>query len=81
VLVGNVFSLVVGILALIFYNDATVKDYFARLNGTQTPPPTPPMPVSALPIASAPEPSAPDLPLETEPEPTVQPKRRPRKVA
>ena len=32
--VGNVFSLVVGILALIFYNDSTVKDYFARLNGT-----------------------------------------------
>ncbi len=33
VLMGNVFSMVVGILALIFYNDLTVKEYFARLNG------------------------------------------------
>jgi hypothetical protein len=32
VLVGNLFAVVVGILALIFYNDLTVKDYFARLN-------------------------------------------------
>ena len=32
VLAGNVFSLAVGILALIFYNDVVVKDYFARLN-------------------------------------------------
>ena len=37
VLVGNIFSAVVGILALIFYNDLTVKDYFARLNGTLVP--------------------------------------------
>ena len=33
-LVGNFFSVVVGILALVFYNDVTVRDYFARLNGT-----------------------------------------------
>ena len=33
VLTGNVFSMVVGILALVFYNDTVVKDYFARLNG------------------------------------------------
>src|SRR5687768_7951552 len=33
ILVGNVFSMVVGILALVFYNDLVVKDYFARLNG------------------------------------------------
>lgn len=33
VLVGNIFAVVVGILALVFYNDLTVKDYFARLNG------------------------------------------------
>jgi hypothetical protein len=32
ILVGNVISLVVGILALVFYNDAAVKDYFAKLN-------------------------------------------------
>jgi hypothetical protein len=41
ILVGNVFSMVVGILALVFYNDLVVKDYFARLNG---------MPVSATPV-------------------------------
>ena len=33
VLMGNVFSMVVGILVLIFYNDLTVKEYFASLNG------------------------------------------------
>jgi hypothetical protein len=37
VLVGNLFAVVVGILALIFYNDLTVKDYFARLNGILAP--------------------------------------------
>jgi len=85
VLVGNVFSLVVGILALVFYNDPTVKDYFAQLNGTQTPPtpPPPPAPVAPeLPVAPAIEepapPSAPDAPAE--PETPVKPKRV-RKVA
>jgi len=37
ILVGNVFSMVVGILALVFYNDLVVKDYFARLNGMPAP--------------------------------------------
>ncbi len=37
VIVGNLFAVVVGILALIFYNDLTVKDYFAQLNGTLAP--------------------------------------------
>jgi hypothetical protein len=32
-LMGNIFSMVAGILALIFYNDLTVKEYFARING------------------------------------------------
>ena len=36
-LVGNIFAVVVGILALVFYNDLQVKDYFARLNGTVAP--------------------------------------------
>ena len=31
-LMGNIFSMVVGILSLIFYNDLTVKDYFKRIN-------------------------------------------------
>ncbi len=29
---GNVISLVVGILALVFYNDPTVRGYFGRIN-------------------------------------------------
>jgi hypothetical protein len=33
ILFGNVFSMIVGILALVFYNDLTVKDYFITLNG------------------------------------------------
>jgi hypothetical protein len=33
VITGNVFSMAVGILSLVFYNDTVVKDYFARLNG------------------------------------------------
>src|SRR5688500_17419931 len=47
-LVGNFFSVVVGILALVFYNDVTVRDYFARLNRTAplaTVPPVPPTPI------------------------------------
>ena len=57
--VGNVFSAVVGILVLVFYNDSTVKDYFARLNGTQTTPPAPPEPATSLPVESTPKPVAP----------------------
>lgn len=33
VITGNIISLIVGILALVFYADADVKYYFARLNG------------------------------------------------
>ncbi|MBN1667426.1 MAG: hypothetical protein JW862_10065 [Anaerolineales bacterium] len=35
VLTGNMISLVVGILALVFYNDPQVKAYFERLNAQQ----------------------------------------------
>lgn len=51
VLLGNVFSMVVGILALVFYNDLVVKDYFARLNGTLPP---------VAPVASVTSTSVPD---------------------
>ncbi len=78
VLVGNVLSLVVGILALIFYNDQIVKDYFAQLNGTQTPP-APAAPAPAIPAESTPASIQPEPPAE--PEPPTPPKRRPRKVA
>jgi len=37
VIVGNVFSMAVGILSLVFYNDTVVKEYFARLNGALEP--------------------------------------------
>jgi hypothetical protein len=32
IIVGNVISLVIGILALVFYNDEEVKTYFAQLS-------------------------------------------------
>ena len=56
ILVLNVFSLVVGILALIFYNDQTVKDYFAQLNAAPTPPPAPTEPAPVQPADSTPAP-------------------------
>jgi hypothetical protein len=34
-LMGNIFSVVAGILSLIFYNDLSVKEYFSMLNGGQ----------------------------------------------
>ena len=37
VIAGNLFAVVVGILALVFYNDLTVKDYFTQLNRTLAP--------------------------------------------
>ena len=66
ILIGNVFAMVVGILALVFYNDQIVKDYFARLNGI-----TPLAP--AFPLPPAP-PAAPVPPTEpTSPEPPDHP--------
>jgi len=69
VLTGNLFAMVVVILALVFYNDLTVKDYFARLNGTIAPsaPIVPPAPApEPQPVEPVEEETAPDLP---EPEP------------
>lgn len=34
IITANVFSMAVGILSLVFYNDTVVKDYFARFNGS-----------------------------------------------
>ena len=76
---GNVFSMVVGILSLVFYNDATVKSYFAELNGIKSPPPAAPQPAPMLPAEeSTPEPVLPNPPAE--PESPSKPKRG-RKVA
>ena len=75
VLTGNVFSMIVGILALVFYSDAQVKSYFARLNGIPYPVapavPVPPAPAAApqpAPVmeAESPAESAPVAPVETD---------------
>ncbi len=70
---GNIFSVVVGILALIFYNDQVVKEYFAGINGVQvfTPAAPEPMP-EALPSPAASVIPAPEIEIIDEP---VKPKR------
>ena len=70
VLTGNVFAMIVGILALVFYNDTVVKDYFARLNGLipegMPTPATPVIPaapvVSEHPVSNVEEPVIPEPP-------------------
>ena len=92
VLTGNVFSMAVGILALVFYNDTVVKDYFTRLNGTLAPvtmTPVAPASISQPEVAPAIEEPK---PIEVEQQPVegvhplpeetpAKPKRGPRKVA
>ena len=77
-LIGNVFSMVVGILALIFYNDLSVKEYFTHINGTAT--------VMSVPIPPAPVEQPEVLPVPEEPvspEPVNEPAKpkRVRKIA
>jgi hypothetical protein len=76
--------MVVGILALVFYNDLAVKDYFSRLNDTVSVPPAP-VPMSpALPETEPVAPAEPVLPAAPEaPQPEVTPEKpkRIRKVA
>ncbi len=76
-MMGNLFSMVVGILSLIFYNDLSVKEYFARLNGQPVPAPSP-APVLPQPVDQPVD----ELPAPAEVEPP-KPKRKPgtRKVA
>lgn len=79
VLAGNVFSMVVGILSLVFYNDPQVKGYFARLNGMPVPvaPPSPPTaPKPAGLEAESPAKADPKVPAAPKPK-----KPRARKVA
>ena len=73
-LLGNVFSMVVGILTLIFYNDVAVREYFAQINGTAAP----------IPHAPVEQPEALPVPEEpVSPEPTEDPAKpkRVRKIA
>lgn len=86
VLTGNVFSMAVGVLALVFYNDQVVKDYFAYLNGTL---PVEPVPQPAPASLPDPEPApasdehveAPETESPMPEETPQEPKRGPRKVA
>jgi len=85
ILAFNVFSMIVGILALVFYNDPQVKEYFAGLNGIPYPavpeapiPPAPPAAPKPAPAIEA------EPPAEVAPEAPVAPKpKKPgtRKVA
>jgi len=72
VIVGNLFAVVVGILALVFYNDLVVRNYFARLNGM----PGPAEPLAAVAVPSTPEPepapTAPEEPTSEEASPSSQ---------
>lgn len=75
-LMGNIFSMVVGILSLIFYNDLTVKDYFKRINsGPIASPVTSAAPVIAEQALFA-EPVVEELPVPVEePAAAEKPKR------
>ena len=64
VITGNVFSMAVGILSLVFYNDEIVRDYFARLNGIV--PQAPALPLS--PVAPVEEPIVPESETPQDPE-------------
>ena len=66
-LVGNFFSVVVGILALVFYNDVTVRDYFARLNGAAPLAPVPPVPPVPPATIIDPAPEEPPFPEDESP--------------
>lgn len=78
VVMGNVFSMVVGILVLIFYNDLTVKEYFAHLNGK--PVPAAPVPAAVV-IEPVEEPVVEELPAPQEVEaPKARKKSGPRKT-
>src|SRR5262245_57327254 len=70
VLTGNVFAMIVGILALVFYNDTVVKDYFATLNGLM--PDGTVMPVPVTPVIP-PAPTSGDLEEPVVPEPPAPP--------
>ncbi len=79
ILTANMFSMIVGILVLIFYNDEQVKQYFAELNAVPAPLPSAPQPVTSSPS----EPAAPAIPalppVESTPAKPEKPKR-PRKA-
>lgn len=80
VVLGNVFSMVVGIVVLIFYSDLAVKEYFSNLNNQSALATSVPVPVIIEPIVEEPVIEETPVPQELE---TPKPKRKsgPRKVA
>ena len=78
--IGNIFSMVVGILTLIFYNDQSVKEYFASINGVQIYSPVTAQPAPAPTLESLPMPVEAVLPEPEVLEEPAKPKRT-RKVA
>jgi hypothetical protein len=79
VLTGNFFTVVVGILSLIFYNDPAVKEYFARLNGDVTPgsiPPAAPQITSVVTPAPTEEPIPSPISGEEPVAPVVEPQEQ-----
>lgn len=88
IITGNVFSMAVGILSLVFYNDVVVKNYFARLNGTPVPVTSTPVTEPASLPSSEPAPVIEEPPAPESDSPSVgpeetpdKPKRTPRKMA
>jgi hypothetical protein len=77
ILTGNVFSMIVGIISLIFYNDPAVKNYFARLNADVTPGAVPPATPQITPVTPVVAPARADEPIPSpisteEPTPSVE---------
>lgn len=72
---GNVFTAVVGLLNLIFFNDQSVKEYFARTNSVRILPSTTIAPQT---------PSAPELPATPEepvlPDPSIEESDKPKRA-
>lgn len=65
-LMGNIFSMIVGILALIFYNDLTVKEYFSRLNSGPVPAAAPVAESQPVPLPQPVEEALPEEPVQPE---------------
>jgi hypothetical protein len=62
---GNIFSVVVGILLLIFFNDVAVRDYFTRLNTKGIPAPQPQTESTPVVVEEQSVPETPETPKKT----------------
>lgn len=70
----NMYSGIVGILVLVFYNDLAVKEHFTRINGTPAQSPAPAAPPASPVIESEPLP-LPEPVLDVQPEEPAQPEK------